>query len=290
MKVHLGIATALIFAGVTLASPGAETGIDPVRRVIVERTAAAGGLQTVALYGSGVGIWEGREQFRVGPDVVAQVRQALDSARYQEMPDVLGSGRKWMVRRISLTTAHQSKQVVQLRGGEQSAELKALADRIFTILEPLVKDGVTASSLTDGLNKVASGALAPEALEVTLHFKPRAATQAQPGFLLQLEGAAGRSEPYVGAGYGDAVPLALGADGLRALASDLAAADLEKMPVNIYAPEYTELTVRVLNHRKSVLARRFAGLKPDSAGDAQRRFERVFNSLKAVAAPTPAHS
>ncbi len=241
----------------------------------------------LVVYGDGVGIWNDRVQFRVDDESLKRLLAALDAAHFADMPATFGSGKKWLVRRVSLKSGGKAKQVVQILEGEQSSELKALTDTIFDVLEPLAVRGKTATNLDDGLKKIASGELAPETLHLLIHFKPKSPTVARPGFLFQVEDGAAIKQPHGSGGYGDGVTLPLTPERLKALTSVLTAADVEKLPANLYAEEYSEVVVQVLNHRKSLLARQFAGLKPETHGEKQRRFDRLFESLRAVANAKP---
>jgi len=239
------------------------------------------------VYGDGVGILDDRLQFRVDEENLKRALAALDAARFQGMPDAFGSGKKWLVRRVSLKSGGKAKQVVQILEGEQSGELKALTDTIFDILEPWAVTGKTAASLDDGLKKIASGELAPETLHLLVHLKPKSPTAARPGFLFQVEDGAATTQTYGSSGYGDGVTVPLTPEQLKELTSILTAADVEKLPANLYAEEYSEVVVQVLNHRKSLLARQFAGLKPETHGEKQLRFDRLFESLRAEANAKP---
>ncbi|HEX9945741.1 MAG TPA: hypothetical protein VGG03_27350, partial [Thermoanaerobaculia bacterium] len=66
------------------------------------------------------------------------------------------------------------------------------------------------------------------------------------------------------------------------LAGQLAAARLEELPVNLWAPEYTDLEIRVLNHRRSLQARQFAGMTPATHGESQQRFDRLWETVDAL--------
>jgi len=240
--------------------------------------------KNVVVYGSGVGIWDRRLQYRVEDATLQRALDALEAAGFADMPEMFGGGRKWVTRRVSLRSIRLNKDVLQLLQGEQSQAFKALADRLFTLLEPTAGNGVTASGIGDGLKKVAAGELAPETLQLTLHFKPRSASAARPGFLLQVADGVAMLQAYVGETYGD--QRSLGGEPIRKLAAVLAGADVEALPDNLYAADYTEVAIAVLNHRKSLLARQFAGMKPDAHADRQRRFDRLFGELKAVLEPS----
>ncbi|MFQ5733643.1 MAG: hypothetical protein ACE5KM_17030, partial [Planctomycetaceae bacterium] len=43
---------------------------------------------------------------------------------------------------------------------------------------------------------------------------------------------------------------------------------------------YTDFNVTVLNHRKSMQARRFARLTPQTHGEKQKQFDRIFTAMQ----------
>jgi hypothetical protein len=233
----------------------------------------------VVVYGNGIGIWNDRMQFQVDAERLKLLLAAVDSARFREMPSAFGSGKKWLVRRVSLRSGGTFKEVVQILEGEQSAELKTLTDRFFEILEPLAQGGLTAENLADGLKKLASGTLAPETLRVIVHYKP-GPRSVEPGFVFRVEDGIATRQAYKDEAYGDT--LTLPDPRVRELAEALTAAELETLPANLYAREYSEISVQVLNRRKNVLARPFAGMKHETHGGKQDSFDRLFDRLRAL--------
>ena len=73
--------------------------------------------------------------------------------------------------------------------------------------------------------------------------------------------------------------LELEAPAVRNLALVLAGFDPERMPVNLWAPVYTEVAIEVLDHRNSVQARRFAGLEPTTHGICSESFDALVRTL-----------
>jgi hypothetical protein len=63
------------------------------------------------------------------------------------------------------------------------------------------------------------------------------------------------------------------------LARSLSDAHLEELPINLYASVYTDFSVQVLAHRKSIQARDFAGLRAGSHGGLQERFDALVEEL-----------
>ena len=80
-------------------------------------------------------------------------------------------------------------------------------------------------------------------------------------------------------GYGRKVTLRLGPGDVGALGQTLARLDPEDLPINLYATDYTDLVIEVLNRKKSIQARRFAGMTPTTHGERQEDFNRTFEAL-----------
>jgi hypothetical protein len=234
----------------------------------------------VVVYGSGIGVWNDRMQFRVDADHLKLLLTAVESAHFQQMPSAFGSGKKWLVRRVGMKSGGTSKDVVQILEGEQSAALKTLTDRFFEVLEPLAQGGPAAETLDDGLKKVAAGVLAPETLRLIVHYKPSPAS-VEPGFVFRVEDGIATRQAYKDEAYGDT--LTLPDPRVRELAEALLAAGIEALPANLHASEYSEVSVQVLNRRKNVLARPFSGMKHETNGDKQKSFDRLFARLRVLA-------
>ena len=145
-------------------------------------------------------------------------------------------------------------------------------------------DQIAAASLDEGLAAVADGTLAPETLRLTLHEKPELGT-AGTGVLLRLRGRELSVRRFAtGSGYGPPREVELGEEDLRALAGRLAALSPARLPANLHAPGYLDLTLEVLGHRIAVQARRFAGMTAATHGDLQRDFDRLLESVRALGA------
>jgi hypothetical protein len=247
----------------------------------------------VEVFGSGVAIWNGRRQFAIGPAHVRAVLAALDAERFLDLRDVYGgrSAREpgqprvpdehpaaEITCRVGLTLAGHRKEVAQLAVGEQSAALRRLAGTILAICEEPARTGVEAAGLGDGLAKVADGRLAPEVLRVTFQRRPERASSGEAGFVLDLKGAVATSRRTGGAGGGERA-LALPAGDLASLAAALAMADPASLPANLWAADYTDLTIQVLGHRRVIQARRFAAMTAATHGDRQRAFDEICRRL-----------
>ena len=274
-----------------------RAGWDTLRLLVECREGSA--MTSVKVFGNGLGIWNDERQFLLLPDEIGSLLGALQRADFPGMEDTYGGpgslrkppppspdggGMVTMVTcRIDLGLAGYDKQVVQLAPGEQSPTLKKLAEDLLKVCHPRARLGLAASSLRDGLEKVSREELAPETWLVVMHRKPgeKLGDGTPPGFLLRLAGYQAATQPYDPVtGYRDPVLLDMGAKEIGILARELAARDPASWPGNLYAADYTDLTIRVLNHEKTVQARQFAGLAPAAHGHHQKDFEKVLEVLE----------
>jgi hypothetical protein len=260
------------------------------------------GMESLEIFGNGVGIWNNRRQFEITRDQVSQLLAAFQQFGFAALPTIIGGpedpreqsvaegepeglGAIQIICRVAIELEGQSKQVAQRKKGEQSAELKSLAEELFFICEEPARSGVAAESLRDGLEKISSGALVPETFRLTLNRKPELQdmTEDSSGFLLRLDGLTAMASTFSpGEGYVDPRVLELSAEDLRELTGTLAALDPAGLPINLYAPEYTDLTIEVLRFRKNVQARQFAGITPTTHGESQKVFDQLFQTLEAL--------
>lgn len=255
------------------------------------------GMRSMRVWGDGLGVWQGKRQFRLAAHAVTAALELLQKADFAAFAPVYGGPRQIDPRerdrpddgsavliscRIRVALGGQSKESAQRAKGEQSEDLRSLAEAILAIGEAAAESGVETESLVDGLDKVGRGELDPRVLRLLLHRKPTADETANhgPGFLLRLEdreATTRRHDP--GIGYGQEIALELEASEVRNLALVLADFDLAAMPANLWAPVYTEVAIEVLDQRKSIQARPFAGLEPGTHGDLQKDFDALVQSL-----------
>jgi hypothetical protein len=243
-------------------------------------------LRSLQVFGNGVAIHDERTQFHVSPPQIAAILRAILEARFPELEESYGEAEHdavtMMICRVEVAIDGTRKQVVQLAEGGQSAELARLAHDLLALCEPTAHTGVGASTLRDGLEKLARGELAPESWTVSLQRRAEAAGEDddRPGFRLSISASEATSRDWAGADSGEPRALALGPQEVRALAAELAARDPAAWPVNLWASDYVDLSVRVLNHEKSVQARQFAGLNPAAHSAARRQLEEVLGLLE----------
>ena len=274
-----------------------KASLDDVR---VDVTWARGGpMSSTRVYGNGVGIWDRRSQFRLTKPQVVAILKALRQARFGAMPDVFGEEEEGEEReqakgeregprmkgRIDARAGTVSKTVIQMVDGDQSAELAALAERLLALCAEPARSGVGAKNLGEGLQKVAAGRLAPETLSATVQRRFERADPAtgETGWILQLEGRVAVSESLPG-GRKNAprMELALTESEFRGLTGLLAGNRAAELPINVYAPEYTDLQLAVLSSSRTISARRYLQMTPDTHGEAQKTFERIYDAFRAL--------
>ena len=264
---------------------------------LLVRCTGEDGTRAAEVFGNGVGIWGSRRQFTLQPEEVSSLVEILDKADFAGFAEIYG-GRAALemqpqkeepgvccpmqvVCNVELSFAGGTKRVAQLAKGEQSAQMRQLAEDLLDACEKPAQAGITADDLTDGLGKVAGGILAPETIRVLLHRKPEDRTAAgDQGFILRVFGGIATSRSYdVGGRLQDPVSLTLSSAEVAALARELAEPSFEKLPINLFAPDYKDLSIEVLNHKKSVQARRFDGMTPTTHAEGQAGFELVYDFL-----------
>jgi hypothetical protein len=242
------------------------------------------GMISAELFGSGVGIWNERVQFRLPRRELLAVLGDLREARFGSMPGGFGEETDFLRMRgkMSLTIGAATKGVVQLETGPQSERFRALAEKILRLAERSARGGVSAASLADGLAKIAAGKLAPEALDLVI--VRREENLENPaggdGSMLAIRGRAVRARVFQrGAGYGPPRRLWLSEAEARKLAALLAEGSPSGLPPNLYSPEYTDLHLAVLQWKKDLQARRYLGVGPRTHGARQDGFDRIAGEL-----------
>ncbi len=270
------------------------------------------GFRQLEAWGNGVAVWNEESQFRLSYGELLELLRLFERYRFADMrasyggkddpdpnaprPPEQGSAIR-VVCHVELKLGAASKRSVQIFGGRQHQDLWDLAAAIFELCTEPAKSGVRAASLSEGLRKIARGELAPEAFDLVAHRKSETPASApEASWLLILDGAAATARSYTASrGLGEEVRLDLGPEEVAELMRVLAKARFEEMPDNLWAQDYTDFSVKVLNHEKSLQARRFAGLSPTAHGDQQDLFNRAFDvvaelsrRVRAEGIPVPA--
>ncbi|RPH97077.1 MAG: hypothetical protein EHM68_09630 [Lysobacterales bacterium] len=244
------------------------------------------GPRSLTLYPSGVLIWNGRRQARIAAaERTALLQDLLEAGfagfeeRYGGRPVSEGTGAPVMVLcRIAVAAGGVAKSSFQDVNGERSEAFMALAAHLLDRVEALGDAGVTAESLADGLDRLAAGTLAPEALR--LHLMRLPADEAEMGVILLVAGAAiGRRDYRPGVELGELRSEALSQETLQSLLAALAAARLPELPARLPAPDVYRLQVRVLQHEVSVEARPVGVPAPPAPGSDSERLVRLADAL-----------
>ena len=251
------------------------------------------GKQNARVYGAGVGICDNTYQIPVSRADVVALLEAVKAARFGAMPDRFGGEEEeekerhggdipQLLGRLEVRLGPVSKTVAQMQGGDQSPELGNLATRILKTCDGAPKRGVGASSLADGLSKLASGKLSPHAFEGLVQRRERrsGSADAPENWILRLEGqdAVGRRMP--GGRAPDAPKkLILSDKEFQNLVALLSTNDVGALPASVYSAEYTDLRVRVLNHERVVSGRRFGGGKTEGVGAPHPTFDRIYDGM-----------
>jgi hypothetical protein len=235
-----------------------------------------------------VGIWDGSVQFRLSRAQVLEIVRLLLEAKVGAMPQPgakpsAGAARKAPLQMrgdLLVVAGSERTQLQQLTRGEQSEALSRLVTRLLELSEKAAAGGIRASSLQDGLAKVGDGTLAPQTFLVLVRRQTTAGSEGD-SFLLRVEGlrASDRLMPK------DRTPppareLTLTDVYLRKLALAIRAQDPASLAKTTYAPTYTDVTIAVLDHERNVPARPYLDVTPETHGEKQKAFDRLYAMLR----------
>jgi hypothetical protein len=232
------------------------------------------GVRSLSVYRGRVGVFNRDRQIVLETDQRRDLLERLLETGFAGFADSYGGRRKpdkaeaplKVVCRVVLDIDGRRKSSVQVLQGEHSAALKALAEGILDVAETLAAEGTGASSLEDGLAKLAGGALAPEVLTLRLVSLPPSSPEAE-GYILRVEAGGISRQAYApGRLVGAATPQPLAVCQEREIVAALRRARVWALPVNLRGEEAVELEVAVLGQRKSIFVR--SGVAP--AGEAQQ--------------------
>jgi hypothetical protein len=261
-------------------------------RIDAECRRPDGSYPSATVFASGVGIWNRERQLVLSRAAVRGLLEAFEANGFTALAENGGAASAppsppaafapTLTCSVALHLGGTARRVNQLAQKERFDALERLAAVVLDTCEQAGRDGATAASLADGLRKVAAGELAPELLRIEAQRKGEEPDAT--GWLLFLDGGTATVRDLQGAaGYGEPRELALTAAEIAALAGILAGGagggGVDGLPANLYAAEYTDLAVEVLNRRAAVQARRFAGLSPATHGARQQDFDRLLDAL-----------
>lgn len=242
--------------------------------------------------GPAVGIWNRDTQIVITRPQTKAIFTRLEKSQFEKMrsnyggterrdpgrPGRLGLERpERIIGSVSVTANGKTHSVTQMAEGEQSEELAALAKEILDACEASAKTGVKAGSFDDGLKKIKAKELRPEMIRALVHRLPENA----PGeaYLMRIEGRTISTQERAAKGYGIIHRLELSEKELAELVQTMIENEAGRLPVNLWAVHYTDLVIGVLNHEKNMQARQFAGKTPETHGEQQKQFDRIFAAM-----------
>ena len=244
------------------------------------------GIRSMTLYPSGVVIWNRKRQARIGSgDRVALLHLLLNADfpsfkdRYGGKPEAEKTGAPIMVLcSIDVRAGGVAKSSYQDLNGARSEIFMSLAGSLLDRVEPLAAKGVGATSLADGLAKLASGDLAPEAFTLRLLHMP--ADDSSLGVILEVaSGQSSRRDYRPGVKVGEPQSAALTKADFKVLLAAIHSADLLDLPHNLPATDIYQLNLRVLQHEYSVRARPTNQIPSTELDQALARLERFADRL-----------
>ena len=250
------------------------------------------------VYGSGVGVWAGTRQFPVTEKEMLKALKLLDRVGFASMPDRVKGPKPahveeggepdstMIMRAVTLTIGDLSKTVIQDNKAWKLESFEKLREKLVKIFRKAATQGIEASSLDDGLAKLASGALAPEVLQVLVNAPQQRGLRSQEGqgWVLRVNHGLIEVEPHsLETGYGRPVTRRIRPEQARQIAAWLREAGFADMPPNVYDAGYTDLSVTVLGREKSIQAREFAGRDPAAEAALRARFRALRDRLEGLA-------
>ena len=238
-------------------------------------------LASCKCWGNGLGLWDRAAQFHFSKAQTLEIFQMVQKVQFGSLDDsVPEEGDSEGRIRVHVGTA--SRTVWQMKKGEPGAEeLAKLAQTVLSACEKPAQTGVRMENMQDGLKKLAAGTLAPEALEVV--FKRAtdhpAATKEEENWLVQINGrkVLDRVNTKDKANPRHERSLTLSEKDYKALVAMLEAGSVWKMRESLYATQYSNLRVVVLNKTRNIQARQFADMPPTKYGEEQATFEHIFD-------------
>ena len=231
--------------------------------------------RAVVVYRGRIGIWNGDRQVNLDDETRNRLLTRLLESNFPSFEARYG-GRTRAPRqeaplrvtcRVHLELGAMSKTSVQLLEGAQSAGL----------LEPLTANAIVPGNLEDGLAKLATGELAGEALQLRLTALPSAPDR-DDGYILRIGGGQFSHQTYApGRVVGEPVVRPLDDCVREEAVAALRAAPVWNLPANLQNDRAAELSVAILGHRSTLIAR--PGFKAAPA-PAQEQFARLVERLE----------
>ena len=237
------------------------------------------------VYGDGVGLWKREFQIRLSRAEVRRLLKILVTTRFGSLPRSFGAeeshSEKSLKGRIIVSIGPLTKLVSQATDGDQSPALQTIAEQFLAAAKKAAAHGVGVSSFANGFEKLSAGTLAPEALRWRV--RRRTSTVGGEGWLLRAEGRRLYDQTLEKVGVPESARvLVLSSSDFAALVQTLRDGDPAALPQNLYAAEYTDVLIQLLNKSRHIQARQFAGMTPESNGEKQAAFDRVLEKLTAL--------
>jgi len=248
------------------------------------------GIRSMNLFAGGATIWNRRTQIMLPAKTRSLLQETLLShefssfkARYggPERLEKTGAAAR-MTCRIHVEIADMKKSSVQQGGGEQSARLAGLATALLDEVEKHAVNGVTPDNLQDALEKLNSGQLAPQVLQLRLVDLTEEGGSTT-GSILQIRGGKMSHQAYSpGISVDSQVWHRLNPDQYPGLLAELQSTQLESLPGNLWSQDQIDFEIQVLGHKKLIIAKPFKRLYPGAEKAAQQRFNSLLRYLRAL--------
>jgi hypothetical protein len=247
----------------------------------------SGAMTTAEVYGSGAGIFDDRVALHLSDSDLRAIVRALAQSKFAAMPSRFGEADSDFLKmqgRVTVDVDRIGKSVVQIEQGPQSEPLAILAAELITVAEHASRGGVNVDSLPDALSRLASGAIPPETIRMTVQRRDDRPSPSERGFLLRLRGREAVARPFTtGSGYGPPRRLVLTDAEFAQLAAALRETDPATLPENLYAPMYTDFRIEILSRSRDLQARPYSGVSAATHGARQIAFDTLIDRLRTLA-------
>lgn len=285
--------------GVMKQAPGAESFATSLRRARLDSTLRrhvvieaegllAQGVSSVLVFGDGVGVWNGKRQFRVTDETIAAALELIETSGFAAWPtestEPEGNAME-VFRRLAVSVGEISHQVIERNKRPARPSLQRLLGALVDLLRPAAEVGVEVNSLEEGLRRLVEGVLAPHVFEVNAMAPrlPGGSEQPEQGWQLVLQRNVLSVSRY---GLEEGVKVlghrAVSPQEVAELAEVLLAAEVFRLPAQVHLPEgFFQLRVEVLGQKITVQGRTFAGRGTGQGSEAQPQMEAVRKALAA---------
>ncbi len=268
-------------------------------------------IHSLTVYGRGVGIWNGERQFTLKDEELGEILELLVKGGFADMPELIGGEEedegdghekpldrhpprgeapRYLLRTLTVTVGDLSRTVIQEAEVPEARPFVTLLSRLVELCRKPAAGGVGAPDLATGLKMVAEGTLAPETLTVFVNAPQLRSLPSQEGqgWILNLQHAELEDATQVlGRGVVHKRKVRMAPEDVRKLAARLLEAGTASLPPRINTSGYTQLTVKVLDQKVSVMARTYA-VRPDAAAKKEAEtFARVRRILAGLHVPAP---